>query len=147
MRRLIPMVLAGLLLTGGCGVTSPRFASREKTTPATPLPTSPDGLSGIASYYADDFHGRKTANGEVYDMHALTAAHRTLPFNTMVKVTNLETNMSVVVRINDRGPFKDDRVIDLSMEAAIKIGLISNGTGPVRLEIVSPGDTLQQSPP
>lgn len=147
MRRLIHLVLAGLLLTGGCGVTSPRFASREKTVPAAPVPASPDGLSGIASYYADDFHGRKTANGEVYDMHALTAAHRTLPFNTMVRVTNLETNMSVVVRINDRGPFKDDRVIDLSMEAAIKIGLISNGTGPVRLEIVSTGDPLQQSPP
>lgn len=146
MRRLIPLALAGLVLTGGCGVTSPRFASREKAPPVAPVPAAPDGLSGIASYYAEDFHGRKTANGEVYDMHALTAAHRTLPFNTRVKVTNLETNMSVVVRINDRGPFKDDRVIDLSMEAAIKIGLISNGTGPVRLEVVSPGDSVQQSP-
>jgi rare lipoprotein A len=76
-------------------------------------------------------------------MHALTAAHRTIPFGTRVRVTNLETGMSVVVRINDRGPFKDDRVIDLSLEAAKKVGLIPRGTGPVELEIVEPMEAPQ----
>jgi len=95
-------------------------------------------LSGVASYYADEFDGRPTASGEVYDMHALTAAHRTLPFSTTVRVTNVENGQSVVVRINDRGPFKDDRVIDLSLEAAGRIGLITHGTAPVTLQIVHP---------
>ncbi len=98
-----------------------------------------DQLEGIASYYADDFHGRKTSSGEIYNMHALTAAHRKLPFNTKVRVTNLENNRSVEVRINDRGPFKDNRVIDLSLKAALEIGLISNGTGPVKIEILELG--------
>jgi hypothetical protein len=71
-------------------------------------------------------------------MHAFTAAHRTLPFNTLVLVTNVETGLSVIVRINDRGPFKDDRVIDLSLAAAQRIGLVSRGTGPVTLSIVDP---------
>lgn len=101
-------------------------------------------LSGIASYYADDFHGRKTANGETFDMHELTAAHRTLPFNTRLRVRNLDNNLVVTVRINDRGPFKDNRVIDLSLEAAKKIGLIANGTAPVELEIIELGPTLPQ---
>jgi rare lipoprotein A len=96
-------------------------------------------LNGIASYYAEEFHGRKTSSGEVYDMHDLTAAHRTLPFNTRIKVTNLDTRQAVVVRINDRGPFKDDRVIDLSLEAAKHIGLIAHGTAPVKLEILELG--------
>jgi rare lipoprotein A len=93
-------------------------------------------MTGIASYYAEEFDGRPTANGEKYDMHALTAAHRTLPFNTVVRVMNVENGYSVVVRINDRGPFKDDRVIDLSLEAAQRIRLIAKGTGAVALEIV-----------
>ena len=97
----------------------------------------------MGSYYADEFNGRKTANGEVYDMHELTAAHRTLPFNTMVRVRNLDTKLSVVVRINDRGPFKSDRVIDVSLEAANQLGLISSGTAPVELEVVTPGDPGQ----
>jgi rare lipoprotein A len=98
-----------------------------------------DDLTGIASYYGDAFHGRKTSSGEVYDMHALTAAHRTLPFNTRVRVTNLDNSRSVEVRINDRGPFKDNRVIDVSYKAALQLGLISNGTAPVRIEILQLG--------
>jgi len=100
------------------------------------LLTSVHQLEGTASYYADEFHGRKTSNGEIYDMHAMTAAHRTLPFNTKVRVVNVENGRSVVVRINDRGPFKDNRVIDVSLEAAKLLGLISPGTAPVRLEIL-----------
>ncbi len=96
-------------------------------------------LEGIASYYAEDFHGRRTSSGERYDMYALTAAHRQLPFNSLVRVTNLENNRSVQVRINDRGPFKDGRVIDLSFKAALELGLIAKGTVPVRIEIVELG--------
>lgn len=96
-------------------------------------------LEGIASYYADDFHGRRTSSGETYDMYALTAAHRELPFNSIVRVTNLENNRTVKVRINDRGPFKEGRVIDLSFRAAVEVGLIPKGTVPVRIEIVELG--------
>ena len=134
------VVLSAVLtmILSGCGGAAPRFTSREDN----PIQASEPGthqLAGIASYYSDEFHGRKTSNGETFDMHELTAAHRTLPFNTKVRVTNLENNKSIVVRINDRGPFKDNRVIDLSFEAAKQIGLIANGTASVRLEIFELG--------
>lgn len=92
---------------------------------------------GVASWYGDPFHKKKTANGEVYDMHAMTAAHKTLPFGTMVKVTNVENNKSTIVRINDRGPFCRDRIIDLSFRAAKEIEMIQNGTAAI--EIVALG--------
>ena len=92
--------------------------------------------SGPASWYGPGFHGRTTANGETFDQNALTAAHRTLPFGTQVRVTYEGTGESVVVRINDRGPFHGNRVIDLSKEAAEEIGLLSSGVGQVRLEVV-----------
>ena len=91
---------------------------------------------GMASWYGPKFHGRKTASGEVFDMHAYTAAHRTLPFGTLVRVTYLKTGKSVVVRINDRGPWKRGRIIDLSYAAARKVGLVRDGTGRVRLEVI-----------
>jgi rare lipoprotein A len=94
---------------------------------------------GIASYYAAEFNGRKTANGETYDMYQMTAAHRTLPFNTKVLVTDLSTNKSVTVRINDRGPFAKDRVIDLSLAAAKELGIIGPGTAFVRIDVVELG--------
>jgi rare lipoprotein A len=94
---------------------------------------------GIASFYAEDFHGRKTANGEIFDMHSLTAAHPSLPFNTKVKVTNLRNNKSVVLRINDRGPFVSGRIIDVSLEAAKKLDMISDGTAKVKIEILEFG--------
>jgi rare lipoprotein A len=91
---------------------------------------------GLASYYADKYHGRKTANSETFDVNAMTAAHRTLPFNTRVRVTNLKNDRSVVVRINDRGPFIEGRVIDLAPAAARKIDMIRDGVVPVKLEIL-----------
>jgi len=94
---------------------------------------------GIASWYGPSFHARKTSNGEYYNMYALTAAHKTLPMNTMVKVTNLENKKSVIVRINDRGPFVKNRIIDLSKAAAMKIGMIKKGTAKVELEVVGFG--------
>lgn len=89
---------------------------------------------GIASWYGKDFHGKLTANGERYDMHGMTAAHKLLPFGTKVKVTNRENGKSIVVRINDRGPFVSNRIIDLTRTGADKIGMIAKGTAPVILE-------------
>lgn len=134
----------------GCSST-PRFVENDKiTTEKKPIQTqSPTNkntnekillaLEGIASYYAHDFHGKKTSNGEIFDMNAITAAHRTFPFGTKVRVTNLENNKKVVVRINDRGPFKEGRIIDLSLGAAKEIELIKSGTVRVRLEVLEWG--------
>ncbi len=91
---------------------------------------------GVASWYGPDFHGRYTSNGEVYNMYGLTAAHKTLPMNTIVKVTNLRNKKNVIVRINDRGPFVKGRIIDLSYAAGKKIGLDVTGTAPVKIEVV-----------
>ncbi len=93
--------------------------------------------TGQASWYGPGFHGRRTANGEVFNQNALTAAHRTLPFGTLVRVTNLNNNRQVVVRINDRGPFSRGRIIDLSAGAAREVGLISAGVASVQVEVLS----------
>jgi len=93
---------------------------------------------GMASWYGPSFHGKPSASGEPYDMWALTAAHRTLPFGTWVQVTNVETGKKVTVRINDRGPFIKGRIIDLSYGAARELAMIGEGTADVRLTIVSP---------
>ena len=93
-------------------------------------------LEGIASWYGPDFHGRRTANGEIYNMYGMTAAHKTLPFDTMLRVTNLENGRSVVVRVNDRGPYAKGRIIDLSKSAAEKLQMIGPGTARVRLEVL-----------
>jgi rare lipoprotein A len=95
-----------------------------------------DTSSGRASWYGSDFHGKSTSSGEGYDMYAMTAAHKTLPLNTVVRVTNLENNRATVVRINDRGPFVESRIIDLSFAAAKEIDLIGKGSSEVRLEIL-----------
>jgi rare lipoprotein A len=101
--------------------------------------TLPPGYveTGYASWYGDPYHGRRAANGEVYDKNQLTAAHLTMPFETRVKVTNLENNLSVTVRITDRGPFVKGRILDLSQEAARQIRMIGAGTALVRLEVLS----------
>jgi len=91
---------------------------------------------GIASWYGPDFHGKYTSNGEIYNMYAMTAAHKTLPMNTIVKVTNLNNHKTVTVRINDRGPFVKGRIIDLSYSAGKKIGLDKSGIAPVKIEVV-----------
>lgn len=89
---------------------------------------------GLASWYGPDFHGRKTSNGEVYDMHDLTAAHKTLPMNVYVRVTNRSNGRQCVVRVNDRGPFVRGRIIDLSYAAAKDLGVVGPGTAPVRID-------------
>ena len=92
---------------------------------------------GIASWYGVPFQGRRGSNGEIYDMNKLTAAHRTLPFNTIVRVTNLTNGKQVDVRITDRGPFVEDRIIDLSLAAARELEMVAAGTARVRVEILS----------
>lgn len=94
-------------------------------------------LSGMASWYGPGFHGNRTASGEVYNQHALTAAHRSLPFGTRVRVTNTRTGRSVVVRITDRGPFIRGRVLDLSAAAARMLGVVQAGVAPVQLEVLN----------
>ena len=100
--------------------------------------------TGIASYYGNKFHGRRTSNLEVYDMYAFTAAHKTLPLPSFARVTNLANGQSVVVRVNDRGPFHDGRIIDLSYAAAVKIGLDRAGTAKVEVVGLSPGENARQ---
>jgi rare lipoprotein A len=92
--------------------------------------------TGIASWYGKKFHNRRTANGEIYDMNKLTAAHKKLPFNTIVEVENLDNHKKTIVRINDRGPFVKGRIIDLSYKAAGRIGMTAEGTAPVNLRLV-----------
>ena len=102
---------------------------------ATPVPAGYTE-EGNASWYGDPFNGRRASNGEIYDMYKLTAAHRTLPFETMVRVTNLNNGKSTTVRITDRGPFVENRIIDLSLAAAREIDLVGPGVAPVRVEVL-----------
>jgi rare lipoprotein A len=97
-------------------------------------------MKGISSFYAEDFHGKLTANGEVYDMYGLTAAHKTLPLNTIVRVTNISNNKSLILRINDRGPYVKGRILDCSYGAAKKLGFVNDGTAKVKIEVIEWGD-------
>ncbi|MGJ4730876.1 septal ring lytic transglycosylase RlpA family protein, partial [Luteimonas sp. SDU101] len=106
--------------------------------------------TGVASYYGNKFHGRRTSNQEVYDMYAFTAAHKSLPLPSFARVTNLDNGRSVVVRVNDRGPFHEGRVIDLSYAAAVKLDIHRRGTGRVEVRALRPGEagtmTAQAAP-
>lgn len=135
-----------LLLANGCATSEPppqRPAGHPKPYKVfgkwyQPLPDSKGFRQrGIASWYGKDFHGKKTSNGEIYDMYAMTAAHKTLPLGTFVEVFNLENNRRLEVRINDRGPFVRGRIIDLSYAAARELGLVGPGTA--KVEIVALG--------
>ena len=110
-------------------------AARHPKTPPAPAPAGYTE-EGNASWYGKPFDGRRSSNGEIYDMHKLTAAHRTLPFDTMVRVTNLNNGKSTIVRITDRGPFIENRIIDLSFAAAHEIESVGPGVVPVRLEVL-----------
>jgi rare lipoprotein A len=120
-------------LSGSLRTDTPLLTARPDASLLEPTDMT---FYGIASYYGDEFHGRKTASGEVFNQNEFTAAHRTLPFGTIVKVTYPETEKSVIVRINDRGPFKADRVIDLSRSAANELGLVRSGTGAVEVVVM-----------
>ncbi len=124
-----------LLLASGC--------AKKKTVPAAPVFRIGMTEEGVASWYGHPYHGRASSSGEIYDMEKLTAAHRTLPFGTLVRVRNLSNDRTVDVRINDRGPFVGDRIIDLSRAAAREIRMIGPGTARVQLRILS----LPETPP
>ena len=97
---------------------------------------------GLSSYYGKKFHGKLTANGEVYDMYGLTAAHKTFPLNTICRVTNISNNKSLILRINDRGPYVGERILDCSYGAAKKLGFLNEGVTEVKIEIIEWGDNI-----
>jgi peptidoglycan lytic transglycosylase len=129
----IPCALAGMLLVSGCGR---RNSARLPAPPAVPAKIGATE-TGIASWYGVPYDGRRSASGEIFDMEMLTAAHRALPFQTWVEVTNLSNGKQVDVRITDRGPFVQGRVIDLSMAAARQIDMVRTGTARVRLKVIT----------
>ena len=137
MRVLLYLVLVFTIVFAGCG--------RKKIRTAKP-PRIGSTETGIASWYGHPYHGRRAANGEVYDMEKLTAAHRTLPFETWVRVRNLSNDKTVDVRIQDRGPFIRGRIIDLSHAAARNIDLIGPGTVKVKLTIIAPPKHIEKQP-
>lgn len=102
---------------------------------------------GLASWYGTRYHGQQTANGEQYDMYAMTAAHTLLPLPSYARVTNLSNGRSVIVRVNDRGPFHDERIIDVSYVAAYKLGFVNDGSAMVEVEAILPGDAIPPSTP
>jgi len=119
---------------------SPKSEARSSVSSLPPRPSAipkeaPE--TGEASWYGEEFQGNETANGEIYDLNGLTAAHPTLPFGTTVKVTNLSNRKNILLRINDRGPYFGRRLIDVSWAAAKRLGFIYSGTTPVRIEVVA----------
>ncbi len=146
-RKLLVLAAAlALLITGaGCGKKNKARARA----PRLPVPAVRPGHVeyGYASWYGHPYHGRATSSGEIYDMHKLTAAHRTMPFGTEVEVTNQENGEKVRVRINDRGPFVDGRIIDLSLTAAKAIRMVGPGTAMVQVKVVRAPDSATGSGP
>jgi len=147
-RRCFLMILPGLALLSGCRGMQPQNQPRSGGSGSSTYTVrgqtyrpydSANGYSevGIASWYGPGFHGKTTANGERYNMDSLTAAHKLLPFNTEVRVTRLDNNRSIIVRINDRGPFVKDRIIDLSRAAARRLDMEISGIARVRVEAVN----------
>lgn len=149
----LPLLLVCFALIAGCACNKPVLTFPGKSSYTIkgktyhPLKAVKSGFtqSGVASWYGPGFHGKKTASGEIYDMHALTAAHNTLPLNTLLKVTNLVNHKEVLVRVNDRGPFVGDRLIDLSLAAAKKLEIVGPGTTSVQMEVLRDSGTLVAS--
>ena len=139
------LLLVMCILFSDC-TNSPRYGNssgtgkKSKTRNLKTTKHIPKVITGVSSYYGTDFHGKLTANGEVYDMYGLTAAHKTLPLNTTVRVTNLANNKSLILRINDRGPYIKGRILDCSYGAAKKLDFLLQGTTKVRIEIIEVGD-------
>lgn len=158
------MVAAALLLLSACGGHKKTVRVQHLPPPPTITPTQPPPEisteehptipshgakpiyveTGLASWYGPPYHHRRGANGEIYDQNGMTAAHRTLPLNSMVRVTNLTTGHSAMVRITDRGPFIEDRIVDLSLAAAKAVDVWRPGTAEVRLEVLSAPAPIEQ---
>ncbi len=142
MTKVVASVLSLMLF--GCHA-SPRYgkggnAPHTTSNPSGKVTKHRTTMTGVSSFYAEDFHGKITANGETYDMYGLTAAHKTLPFNSLVKVTNLDNDKTLTLRINDRGPYAKGRILDCSYGAAVKLGFIGHGTARVKIEVIEFGD-------
>lgn len=157
---LLPILLCCAIFAAGCAhrtyqtqapapVPQPPVASQPSISPPSGPPPAVERQpakpgefveEGVASWYGPTFNGRRTSDGEIYDMHDFTAAHRTLPFNAIVRVTNMSNGLQTEVRINDRGPFVANRIIDLSLSAAKAIQMVGPGTAQVRLEMLSGPD-------
>ncbi len=136
--RNLALAFGLLLALAACAQQSARTPPTPAPAPgASAAPNRAFTQEGRASWYGANHHGKTTANGEPFDMEALSAAHRTLPFGTMVRVTNKANGKTVTVRINDRGPYVDGRIIDLSARAARELGIMKNGVAAVRIEQVS----------
>ena len=144
--RLVIFILGFGVMVGTWGCSSaPKFRREEIKRPAEqPDVTGNPYQIGLASFYSTEFHGRSTSSGETFDMYDLTAAHNTLPLGSIVKITNLENNKSVVVRINDRGPFVEGRIVDLSYGAARVLRMIGVGTAQVRIDVIKLGEDSEQ---
>src|SRR6266478_3501348 len=128
MKQSVSVAVAAWLFLSGCG-------GKKRVPPAAARLGSTE--SGVASWYGHPYHGRRAANGEIYDMEKMTAAHRTLPFGTWVRVKNLENDQTVDVRITDRGPFARGRILDLSHAAAVSIATIGPGTAKVKITVIA----------
>ncbi len=139
--RLISMFLLTMLSLISCASSNKVVSSDAIIKQNKPVAIG-DIEYGVSSYYAEKFHGRRTANGEIYDMYGVSGAHQTLPLNTIVKVTNLENNKELIVRVNDRGPFIKNRIFDCSYGAAVKLEFISKGTAIVKVEVLEIGNNL-----
>jgi len=147
--RILLYALVGILFIA-CSA-SPRYQSGGKPVPSvtkkqkkkqkkSSFDKSKKIYRGISSYYGPKFHGKLTANGEIFDMYGVTAAHKEFPFNTIIRVTNENNGKSHILRINDRGPYVGNRILDCSFGAAKKLGFVSEGTAPVKIEIIEWGD-------
>jgi rare lipoprotein A (peptidoglycan hydrolase) len=134
-RREVALSLTAGMAAGVLGYAQARIVQLN-----LPLPVPPAAGTeiGVASWYGEPYHGRRTANGELYDMYLLTAAHRTMPLPSYVRVTNLTNRRSVIVRVNDRGPFIPGRILDLSLGAAQQLGMVRQGLANVRIEPAVP---------
>jgi rare lipoprotein A len=137
---LLIAALAGSRIVHGQEVGEGEPSVPPAAEPSQPRPPPAPIYSGLASYYHAAFHGRRTASGEAFNQNALTAAHRTLPFGTLVRVINLRNQRSVIVRVNDRGPLQKNRVIDVTPKAARELGFLGRGMTQVKIEVVPPSE-------
>lgn len=139
------IAIIAFLASSGC---AHRTTIKSPSTAASAKPAKIGATeTGIASWYGEPYNGRRTSSGEIFDMQQLTAAHRSLPFQTWVEVTDLDNGKKVSVRIIDRGPFVKGRVIDLSLAAARKIEMVGPGTARVKLKVIAPPKAISSSPP
>ena len=141
--RILWSILILFIFTQSCS-NSPRY-NRHKPKPQkyksnSKIQKSQKVFYGMSSYYGQDFHGKLTANGEIFDMYGVTAAHKEFPFNTVVRVTNEKNGKSLLIRINDRGPYIAGRILDCSFGAAKKLGFVGEGTAKVKIEVLEWGD-------